>query len=269
MNEEKNNEHQKNIENATTRTRVTLEKVLPDNRVKKLKDHLETIKAYSVASSQGKNSLRYSDFKGLVSFHEQKVSGLNKFLEYLGLIDAVKGKKGYYIPTKNLIEYQKLKEWKDEEGAQKVLRSILSDTWFYESVKNLLQMKGKATKMDLTQRLGVESGATTQYQSSLKILVDYLVEANLIIEDNGEYCLADYEETPNGNKPPLEDDKSPKFEGGVMKKDGGRKSVISKYAYSAPISININIPADASEQQIDTIFKKIKEHFIGDEIKEE
>lgn len=246
----------------STRKRVSLDKVLPDYRVTKLKDHLETIKAYYILSNKGDKGLKYTDFKGNVSFHEQKVSGLNKFLEAMGFIEAVKGKPGQYIPTKMLVEFQKALEFNYEDKAKAILREALMKTWFFESVRNVLQMKGKVTINELTQKLGYDSGADPKmHNTSLKILVEYLNYADIIQEEDGEFSLSNVEvseeEKPEDNKI-IEEPK-----GEIQNK--GKGKLIVKDVAGSNIAININIPADMDENKLDGIFKKVKKYFFDSE----
>jgi hypothetical protein len=265
--EEKNNDDKK----VSSRTRVSLDKTIPDIRIRKIEDVQETIKAYSIASNQGKKPLKYTDFEGYVSFSIQYVSGLNKFLEYLGLIQRIKGKPGYYTPTSDLLEYQKHKNWNDEEGARNIMKDVLKDTWFFESAKNTIQMKGKATQEDLIQRFGLDSGASEQHEPALKLLVSYLVDMGLICEENDEYTLTTDIDIPTQHEEVINklDETPPQHEEIPKHKSIQQKQKISGNLLSLPISININIPADANENQIDTIFRKIKEHFMNDESQEE
>ncbi|MDD3175134.1 MAG: hypothetical protein PHU51_01505 [Candidatus Nanoarchaeia archaeon] len=265
--ENKTNELETDKDNdstKSTRRRISLDKVLPDYRLTKLKDHLDTIKAYAVASSNGNKPLKYLDFKGLVSFHEQKVSGLNKFLEYLGLIMSVKGKSGQYLPTKNLLDYQKQMDWEQEEDAKKILQKILVDTWFYESVKNVLLMKQKASLGELIQKLGLESGADPKtHNSSLKILVDYLKFADLINEESGEFYLVKKTEVNDEVKVtmPLPEEESKKNIDPTLTKSQNKSiDEQKKLTQSLPVNLNIHIDSNISEEKLDLIMKKIKEY---------
>jgi len=248
-----------------TRRRISLDKVLPDYRVTKLKDHLDTIKAYSVASNTGAKPLRYIDFKGLVSFHEQKVSGLNKFFEYLGLIVSVKGKAGQYLPTKDLLDYQKQVDWGQEEDSKKILQNLLIDTWFYESVKNVLLMKKKASIGELIQKLGLESGADPKtHNSSLKILVEYLKFANLINEDSGEFYLPKNVEIHDEIKNPVsipKKDVMSDTEPALTKPLSQSNNETQRLNESVPFNLNIHIDSNISEEKLDLIMKKIKTYF--------
>lgn len=265
MEDNKNNKENNLEEKVTSRIRVSLEKVIPDARIRKLEDIKDTIKAYYVASNKGKKPLKYTDFKGYVDFSIQYVSGLNKFLEYIGFIQRIQGKAGYYVPTKDLLDYQKRLEWNDEEGANKIMKEILKKSWFYESASNSIQMKGKATEEDLIQRLGLDSGATKQHEPSLKLLVSLLNTTGLVFEENDEYILGkdvelmtEKEDKDEG----LKDDGSSqeKVDADHDKKQGKKHVEFSQEVLKIPpISININISTDIEDEKLNMIFDKIKE----------
>jgi len=272
MDEKNQNEISEDTENQeekgakSTRRRISLDKVLPDYRVTKFQDHLETIKAYYNLSNKGEKGLKYTDFQGIVSFHAQKVSGLNKFLEAIGFIEAVKGKHGQYKPTKMLVEFQKALEHNYEDKAKEILRNVLVKTWFFESVRNVLQMKEKVSINELTQKLGYDSGADSKiHNTPLKMLVEYLKYAEIIQEEDGKFSLANFDFPETKNEEASKSIEEPKKD----IKNPSRRKIIVRDELTAGITININIPADMDENKLDSIFKKIKKNFLigeqGDE----
>jgi len=258
-------------EKGLTRQRVNVEKVLSDYRVTKLSDHLETIKGYYVLGNNKKEGLKYTDFKGVVDFHEQKVSGLNKFLESIGLIKVIKGKPGHYLPTEKLIDFQRSLEWGDEAKAKQILRDILKDTWFFNSVNSLLRMKNKASLEVLVNKLGLDSGAKKGlHDNSLKILIGYLKYVELIREEEGEYLLSDsvqstehFEDVQPAGKTFTDRDtvrQEPNQPKPIKPASEQKNSDMSAHSQ---ITLSINIPSDITEERLDVLFRKIKEHFIA------
>lgn len=263
MNENEDEQKESEEEKTTSRKRSPLKQPLPDARITKLENIIDTIKAYDELSSRGTKALKYSDFKGYVNFSIQYVSGLNKFLEYLGLVERVTGQQGHYKPSQELINYSERVEWKQDDEAKKIMANIFNKTWFFESARKAIKLRKDVTQQDLIQILGIDSGATQQHKTSLKIVIELLVYANLIYEQDGKYFLMDEggvpikeEETPREEVTTLhqEEPSEPKYIPKVTTKQ-----------ITAPITINLNIDADMSEEKIDLIFEKIKQLYKSQE----
>jgi hypothetical protein len=147
--------------------------------------HFEIIKAFVELSKDGKRSVCWRDFKGLVSVDPHYVSANVKFFESIGLIRAAEKERGKYYPSEEAIKLSKAKVWNAEE-AENILRQLIMNSWFWQSTKQLLNVRnGKCSKDDLIRKLGVDSGANKKHLSSLNILIEYLKYVELIKEENG------------------------------------------------------------------------------------
>ncbi|WP_456330531.1 hypothetical protein [Archaeoglobus sp.] len=166
---------------------------LPDSR-SKFEQHLQIIQAYASISNDGKKAVHWKDFENIVDFNPQYVSGNNNFMMSLGLLEKAKekGKHGYYIPTKVCLDLSNAIKWNEEDEAKSILRDILIDSWFYNSVKKVLEVQKLADEETLTKRIGKDAHADPEkHYNSLKILIEYLKFAELIKEENGKYFLAE------------------------------------------------------------------------------
>lgn len=150
-----------------------------------IEQHLKIIKAYFIATNEGKKAVMYKDFEhsGL-DFHHTYVSANNKFLQDLGLIEQ-SGSHGMYIPTKNAIEFQRYTDWGQKEKALDILRDLVKNSWFWESVKQVLLIQENGTEEnDLLNKLGADSKANRdKHIGSLKILISYLEYVGLVKRD--------------------------------------------------------------------------------------
>jgi len=174
------------MEEKKTKKRIVakLKHSLPSYKIT-FEKHFEILKAYVVASKEGKEPLSWKDFQKIVSINSHYVSANNKFLEELGLIKEAERKPGKYSPTEKTVEFSKAKDW-DEEQAKSILRKLVSSSWFWQSTKQLLDIRGKIPKNDLISKFGVDSGADPKkHFPSLNILVEYLKYVELINEENG------------------------------------------------------------------------------------
>ncbi len=146
--------------------------------------HIQIIKAYVIASNEGKKGLMYKDFENIVDFHHSYVSSNNKFLENLGLIES-SGSHGTYVPTKNAIDFQRYKNWGQEEKALDLLRELVKRNWFWQSAKQVLLMREDgADEKEILNKLGADSKANPEkHLGSLKILLNYLEYTGLVKRD--------------------------------------------------------------------------------------
>ncbi len=246
-----------------SRKRVTLKQILPDSRVNKFEQHIQIMKAYA-AASDGKKPLRFSDFEGLVDFHVQLVSGMNKFYEYLQLIEPVKGKPGNYVPTQQLLDFVNYLNWKQENEAKRSLRTAVEKSWFWDSARVLLRAKTKASADELMSKFGVESGASpVMHRSALKTLIEYLTYTELIKPtDDGNYQLAENYENASRVDVPVPQTKAPESTERTMHvRPTNKIESESKLGYSigAHAQLVFNIDSTTDPEKLKACLKIIRE----------
>jgi hypothetical protein len=251
------------------RRRYKLKEIVPDQRIKKLDFILETIKAYYEISQHGEKGLKYTDFKGLVGFSIQYVSGLNKFLEYIDFLEYEKGKQGRYKPTKNLVDYQHSLDSGFEAEAKDVLRKCLKDTWFNIATVQTINLKGSPNEEDIVSRYRYITYATENYTSCLKVIVKFLEHSELIKKDveTGLYSLNDAEFATVNEKESIKSVDIQKEKTKISKNmninDVSSQLLLSnRSTISIPVSININIAPDIDLDKFDSILRKIKERLF-------
>lgn len=180
---------------SSKRTRVVTQTKypLPDSRTDFDPHHLKIISAYASLSLNGTKELKYSDFsQASLGFNSQYVSGNNKYLENIGLIIPTGG--GKYKPTQDCIDFNNSIRWKKIEDAKKSLKKRITETWFWEETRALLDLKKICTKEELIQHLGhVAEADPEKHKRSLRTLIDYLLYVSLVnlTEETGEIKLSD------------------------------------------------------------------------------
>lgn len=189
--QELNNEEKTNL--VSNKTEGTLKKkrivtstlhALP-HKSSNIVQHLKIIKAYFIATNEGKKPVKYKDFENLgLGFHYIYVSSNNKFLEELGLIET-SGTHGMYVPTKYALEFQQYKNWGQEEKALDILRNLVKKSWFSQSAWQILLMREEgAAEKEILNKLGADSKANPEkHMGSLKILLNYLEYVGLVKRD--------------------------------------------------------------------------------------
>jgi hypothetical protein len=149
-----------------------------------IEQHIKIIKAYLIATNDGKKPVMYKDLANLVDFHYTYVSSNNKFLEGLGLI-VTSGSHGMYVPTTNSIEFQRQIDWGQKDKALDILRDLVKASWFWQSARQVLLMREDgANEEDILNKLGADSKASPEkHIGSLKILLKYIEYVGLVKRD--------------------------------------------------------------------------------------
>lgn len=130
--------------------------------------------------------MHWKDFENVVNFTPKYVSGNNNFMTSLGLLERSK-ERGKHIPTEICLDLANTIKWKDENEVKSILRSILVNTWFYKSAKNVLEVQKSADIETLIKKIGKDANADPKkHYKSLKILIEYLKFAGLIEEKDGK-----------------------------------------------------------------------------------
>lgn len=215
------------------RIRTLLKHPLPDNRAS-FENHLNIIKTYVIVSKEGKEPVNYNSFKTLIDISPQIISGNNKFFVDVGIIKkAEEGARGKYVPTEATINLYNALKWNKEEEIKSLLADILSKSWFWDLTKQLLDVQGTVIKEKLREKLGYASGADPKkHNSSLNVIIEYLLCAGLIKEEEGNIT---YNEPAND----------------VPKKKPSKKDVkIVMPSVKAPLVLGVLINPEMSEDQI-------------------
>jgi len=226
---------------------------LPDGQTP-FDKHFEILKAYVEASENGEQPVSYVQLKGLVTVPPERVSGNNKFLESIGLIAEAKDSRGKYLPTQRTVNLVNALKW-DEQRAKGILTDVLSDSWFSRSARQLLAVRQKVTRSELTAKLGFDAGADPRrHVSSLDVLVSYLVRAGLIDEVDGS--LTSGTESGQEGEPVT-------VTGASSTEDTSRPaSDLAFHAFGVPVLFGILITPETSEEAIRRAVKTVADELM-------
>lgn len=240
---------------SSKRTRVITQTKypLPDSRTDFNPHHLKIISSYASSSPNGSKELKYSDFSEIIlGFNPQYVSGINKFLENIGLISSCGG--GKYKPTQDCIDFYNSYKWDKIDDAKKILKKRLMETWFWTETKTLIELNKTVAREGLIQHLGHIVGADPdKHKSSLGTLVEYLLYASLIKlnEETGEIKLSD----GNGTmEPPITEEiiEEKSIRGKIAGEKIIKPEILPKNQINVDISIEFIISPDMNVEDIKT-----------------
>jgi hypothetical protein len=136
-----------------------------------------------------------------MKMHANTVTLANPFLSDIGLIQRG---EGGYVPTSDAIAYAGAYDWNPEKAAHKLAPTIEA-TWFCKALMPKLRMRSMEEK-DAISELASEAKAGTDYESQLRMLLEYMEVTGLILRENGRVSkrtatLSDAEKPPASSEP--------------------------------------------------------------------
>lgn len=187
------------IEDKQRKPRVVISKLhsLPHPNAK-FDQQLKMIKVYVIASNKGQKPVKTTDLTNMIDFSIGYVSGSNKFLEEIGLLER-RG-LGLYVPTQTAIDFYNSIEWRDDNKAKDILRNLIEKSWIWETTKqHLLINNGKSSIEDLIRRLGSDCQADMKlHRLCFNSIIEYLTYVNLVREDiDGTIIINETQSTNN------------------------------------------------------------------------
>ena len=212
-----------------------------------LDTQLEVLGGYVAASEKGSKSVGYAEVARFVPISKCRVSSCNKFFESVGLLKSVKGQRGKYMPSNEVIDWKNKYQW-DSESAKLILKPLFEETWFAKLTKKSLEVKPKMSEEKLFHKLGEEAEASPQDETALRQLIEYMATFKVVEKDEKQNISMSEERIP--------------------KVEEGEKEVKIEKEYKKPIQVNIFLGINVSpEMPEEEIRKAVK--IILDEIKKE
>lgn len=237
------------------RPRLLTKYPLPSNDLS-FEKHLDILKAYVVSSKEGKEPVSYNNFKTLVDVNPLKISNNNKFFENIGLIKNIDRSKGTYIPQEATLRLYNALKWDKKEEISKILKETLTDSWFWNSAKQLVELKGFVSKKELKDKIGYDVSADPKkHNNALSILIDYLLYAELLKEEDGKISFKII-----SKKPPVDQHDTNAGPMILAKKEDLSKNENKNIpCQPSNIMIGILINPEMSEEQIRKVIRIVKE----------
>lgn len=121
--------------------------------------------------------------------YDVTVSGNHKFFTYCGFLESIGGD---YLPSQQLVEFINRLEWKKLEEAKRLVRKLFENKWFSDHLLKLMKLRGKMTKDEIINELGIRSGVKRSQNNIRRLnrLFEWIKYAEIISESNdGTYEL--------------------------------------------------------------------------------
>lgn len=152
-------------------------KFLPSERITFTRQ-LDILRGWGAASGPLRKTVSNLEVAKVVGMQPSTVSLNNAFYSSIGLLNKA---DGGYAPAEEVTAFLRAWEWNTETAAQK-LAPILSKAWFYEAIASKLEF-GARSEAECLQDIGDAVNAGQEYKSNLKMLLEYLTAAGLVIRD--------------------------------------------------------------------------------------
>lgn len=251
------------VEEKTRRKKTKRKYPLPRADMS-LENEIIVLKGLVQFSNKGKEPVKYDEIK-IPNVHPTRISVELNFFASIGL--AERKKKGKYIPTQKAIEFVNSLNWK-EEDAKRIIRDVLSESWFGDLVIKMLSTGKKASLSNITSELGkTVEGDPKKDKKAIRRLVEWLEYAGIIKVDENEivYLM----EAPTLHK--LEEDlflaeETESTSKTIMKEKMVESEETKKVQKGVLLNLTINIQIDSNMdvEKIREIIKVIKQDLMED-----
>ena len=172
--------------NPSPKARVPLKprpiKPLPTDRVG-FQRQMEILRAYAVNGESGR-SVTNEQVAAAVNIAAQSVSLCNMFFADIGLLQ--RGDSGY-IPSQEVLDFSRAYEWEPENAAKRLAPAI-EKAWFATTLIPVLKFRALEDR-EAIMKLAEASSASTDYEPQLRMILDYLAVAGIIVRENGQNRL--------------------------------------------------------------------------------
>ena len=224
---------------------------LPTRRVAYAKQ-VEILRAYSAICGGNPKPVTNAELAAAVGLAADTIGYANPFFVAIGLLE--RSDAGICIPCPLLLTYHVAYQWEPERAFQK-LAPIFKKAWFAEVLMPRLRFR-PLTDEEAIAALAEASAATPDYKSQLKLILDFLSDAGVVVRENGTIKLAQ-SGAPLGSEEvqraePPEEAVPTNGAGDVMASQEPPKAVATTFtktggAGAGALDLNINIHVDMAE----------------------
>jgi hypothetical protein len=154
-------------------------KILPTPRIAFAKQ-LDLLRAFAAASGAARKPVGNAETAPYVSLSKNTVSLANPFFADIGLVERA---GGGFVPSQEVVNFAQAYEW-DADRAPHELAPVLERSWFGEALLPRLGF-GPLVEKEALRIIDTAASAGPEYESQLRIVLDYLETAGLIERDAG------------------------------------------------------------------------------------
>lgn len=156
---------------------TTKRRILPTARIS-FSRQMDLLRAYGATAGAERRPVTHEDVAPIVRMAASTASLANPFFADAGLLERV---DGGYVPSPEVAAFARMWRW-DEDAAPRELAPLLARTWFAETLLPRLDYHPLSEREAIAE-LDREATAGPEYAPSLRILLDFLEAAGLIVRD--------------------------------------------------------------------------------------
>lgn len=150
---------------------------LPTERIAFTKQ-LDLLRVYASASGAAKKVVTLAEVESIIKMKASTVSLTSAFFTDTGLL--LKTDKGF-IPSDAVMNFQRAHAWNPETASHKLAPAIQA-TWFAQRLLPKLSFR-PISEQEAVNDLAEACAASPDYEPQLKLLLDYMAAAGLIVRD--------------------------------------------------------------------------------------
>jgi len=162
-------------------------RTLPSDRLA-FQKQLAALRAYTVVyESNGNKPVTNNAAGDVINMAGSTLLVTNPFFCEMKLLKRQTGAEtdeAAFVPTPEALTYHKAYEW-DPGTAGEKLKGLFERTWFAEALVPRLKFREYEDREALTV-LAEACGATKEYEERLKVLLDYMAFAGVIVREGGK-----------------------------------------------------------------------------------
>jgi hypothetical protein len=209
-------------------------KPIPTERIK-LERQFDLLRAFAGCYVASMKPVTNKDVAEVVQMSETTTSLANGWFTETGLL--TKAASGGWIPADEVLSYHRAYEW-DKDSAARELQPVLSKTWFWEVLQPKLGFRPMEEK-DAINALGSTSAASADFRINLKLIIDYLVTAQMVERDGAQIRLL--RNGAAGQLPEKRDQGSAPHERGAQATSAITTGFVQRPGGGVQFSINIDV----------------------------
>lgn len=180
---------------ASADTSGALTETLPTRRVAFAKQ-LDILRAYGALGATQATTLR--QVADVVGLKPDTASLTNSFFQAVGLVSRVES--GAMKPAPEVVAFQRAYQWNPDTAGHE-MAAIFEDAWFWQALAGHLAL-GRITEAKAMAVLGQAANATKNRAVELRVIMDFLEIAGLVVRDDGHVRAANERVQPAEPPPP-------------------------------------------------------------------
>lgn len=152
-------------------------KSLPTDRIT-FQKQISLLRAYAAASGVKGRTVKVAEVADIAKMSTTTVSVTNGFFGSIGLL--LRSEAGL-LPSQAVIDFGQAFEWQPDVAGRK-LAPVIEQTWFAQNLLRKLTLYPMSVEQAVIE-LAQDSNAPTAYKNQVRMLIDYLELAGLVIRE--------------------------------------------------------------------------------------